>query len=113
MLTKVTKFFITMVMVVILAITIFPQNASAKVCNNYKYQNVTASEWQCVKNYARKKGLTLTGNKGKAKKYGCTIDYEYNKDSQDLTFKVACKVGKFCSKIAPEIKKAQKQCKKN
>jgi hypothetical protein len=80
------KMFIATVMVVVLAMTLSPQTASAKDCKPYDYPNVTESEWQCLKNYVQSKGYSLSGDSGKVSKLGFGVKYNYDKEGKDLKF---------------------------
>ena len=81
------KMFLTTVMVIVLAMTLSPQTASAKDCNSYDYGNVTESEWQCVKNYVHSKGYSLPIDSGEVSlpaEFG--VKYNYDKKGKELKF---------------------------
>lgn len=113
---KALKMFIATVMVVVLAMTLSPQTASAKDCKTYDYGNVTESEWQCVKSYVQSKGFSLQGDSGEVSKFDCGVKYNYDKGGKD--FKFTTESGFFCpascstidGRIDGYVNEAMQQC---
>ena len=107
--------FIATVMVVVLAMTLSPQSASAtKACKTYDYSNVTESEWQCVKNYTRSKGYPLEKDSGsKPLPAGLNVKYNYDKEGKKLDLKIETPT-LLCwliqSKAESYVNEAMQQC---